>query len=54
MCCRMPNRERIGPVSNPIRVVAPINVKGGSGIVTVRACIPWSSVMSTLKSSIAG
>ena len=49
----MPNRVRMAPVSRPIRVVAPISVNGGSGIVIVRACIPASNVTSTLKSSIA-
>ena len=48
MWLTMPKRLRIGPVSRPIRVVAPMSVNGGSGIVIVRACMPESSVMSTL------
>ena len=28
MCSLIPNRPRIGPVSRPIRVVAPISVNG--------------------------
>ena len=50
----MPNRVRIGGLSSPARVVAPISVKGFSGRLMVRLCMPLSTTKSTLYSSIAG
>ena len=49
----MPNLLRIGPVNNPMRVVAPMSVNGLTGTVIVRAWMPASIVRSILKSSIA-
>ena len=43
----MPNRERSGDVSRPVRVVAPMSVKRSIGIFTVRALGPWPMTMST-------
>ncbi|OQB90333.1 MAG: hypothetical protein BWX84_01965 [Verrucomicrobia bacterium ADurb.Bin118] len=50
----MGNRVSNGAVSNPLRVVAPIKVKRGRFNRTLRAFGPWSMMMSSLKSSIAG
>ena len=44
----MPNRARIGGVSMPKRVVAPISVNGSIGIVIVCAFGPSVSRMSIL------
>ena len=49
----MPKRERKGAVSKPLRVVAPIKVKGFSVICMLRALGPVSIIMSMRKSSIA-
>jgi hypothetical protein len=50
----MPKRLRSGFVRRPARVVAPIIVNGFRRMVTTFACMPLSTVKSTLKSSIAG
>ena len=50
----MGNRVNSGAVSKPLRVVAPINVNRGKFKRTLRAFGPWSMMMSSLKSSIAG
>ena len=50
----MPKRARIGGVSRPKRVVAPIRVKRSSGIGIVCALGPSAIRTSTRKSSIAG
>ena len=42
----MPNRARSGDVSKPLRVVAPIRVKGASVSCTDRAPGPLSIMMS--------
>ena len=44
----MPNRVRSGGESRPARVVAPISVKGLSGRLIVRLCMPESTMKSTL------
>ena len=50
----MPNRVRSGGLSSPARVVAPMRVKGLSGRLMVRLCMPESTTKSTLYSSMAG
>ena len=50
----MPNRARSGELIRPVRVVAPMRVKGCRGMLIVLACMPLSTVKSTLKSSMAG
>jgi len=50
----MGKRVSNGAVSNPLRVVAPMSVKRGRFNRTLRAFGPWSMMMSSLKSSIAG
>jgi len=42
----MPKRARSGEVSRPVRVVAPISVKRGTGILTDRAPGPCPIMMS--------
>ena len=42
----MPKRARSGPVSNPLRVVAPTSVKGARSICIERALGPLSIKMS--------
>ena len=43
----MPKRDRSGAVRRPVRVVAPMSVKGSRRIFTVRALGPWPMTMST-------
>ena len=43
----MPNRDRSGDVSSPVRVVAPMSVKRSSCILTERALGPCPMMMST-------
>ena len=50
----MAKRVSNGAVSRPLRVVAPMSVKRGRFSRTLRAFGPWSMMMSSLKSSIAG
>ena len=50
----MPNRSRSGPVSRPVRVVAPMSVKRGRSSRMERAAGPLPMTMSSVKSSIAG
>ena len=49
----MPKRALRGDVSKPLRVVAPMSVKGLRDICTLRAPGPLSIMMSIVKSSIA-
>ena len=49
MCSAMPKRSRIGPVSRPSRVVAPISVNGLTVERMVRACMPLSTVNINLE-----
>ena len=50
----MPNRSRSGPVSSPVRVVAPINVNRLSGSLIARAPAPSPMTISKVYVSIAG
>ena len=50
----MPKRSRKGPVSRPVRVVAPMSVKRGTSSLMERAAGPLPITMSRKKSSIAG
>ena len=43
----MPNRERSGEVSRPVRVVAPMSVNRCTGTFTDRALGPWPITMSS-------
>jgi hypothetical protein len=52
--CTIPKRARIGGVSMPNRVVAPISANFSTGIVIVWARGPSDKRMSIRKSSIAG
>ncbi len=49
----MPKREYRGPETRPVLVVAPTRVKGGSGILMVRAPGPLPITTSISKSSMA-
>ncbi len=49
----MPKRSRSGPVSRPVRVVAPTSVNGGISNRMERAPGPSPMMMSRKKSSMA-
>ena len=46
----MPKRSRKGPVSSPVRVVAPMSVKCGRSSLMERAAGPFPTTMSSAKS----